>query len=74
MLHELFKILHAPPLEMLKNAWEQSRKEGQSRFSWIESERLRLDHEKRKAEDFVARSSPEHPYVYQLALENWKRS
>ncbi len=69
IVREVFKILKAPPLDTLKDALEESRRQKRLRLSWIEAERIRLNHERRRTEEFVDRSSPEHPYVYKHALD-----
>jgi len=51
ILRQVFKTLKTPPVEMLKSALEASRKKSLHELSWIESERERLGHEQRKAED-----------------------
>jgi hypothetical protein len=51
ILREIFKVLKAPPIEMLKSDLEASRSQKQTRLSWIESERVRLEREERSAEE-----------------------
>ena len=45
VLREVFKVLEAPPIDMLKSALAESRSQNETRLSWIESERERLAHE-----------------------------
>ncbi len=49
ILQEVFKVLKAPPIEMLRSSLEKSRRQKQSRASWIQAERERLAHEERMA-------------------------
>ena len=51
LLREVFKVLQAPPVGMIRAALEQSRSKIQTRLDWIESERARLAHEERLAEE-----------------------
>ena len=51
ILREIFKVLNAPPIELLKSALEESRKKNQTRLSSIESERERLAHEESIAQE-----------------------
>ena len=56
ILAEVFKMLKTPPLDMLMSALEASRRQERARLSWIESERERLEHEERKAQELMDRS------------------
>ena len=51
ILKEVFKLLETPPIDMLKSALEASRSEQQTRVSWIQAERERLEHEERIAQE-----------------------
>ena len=51
VLIEVFKVLKTPPLEMLKAALEESRAKQISHQNWIQSERERLRHEERRAQE-----------------------
>lgn len=69
ILREVFKVLKAPPLEILRSALEESRLRKGARISWISAERERLDWEIRKAQAFVESSRGSHPRVCTLALD-----
>ncbi len=69
ILTEVFKVLEAPPLEMLKAALEESRSQERSRLEWIESERERLAHEERIARDRAELSHGSLRRVHLDALE-----
>jgi len=69
ILAKLFKILESPPVEMLQAALEETRRQERTRLDWIESERERLGHEERKAQELVDRSYGKHPRVYDHAVE-----
>ena len=49
ILQEVFKVLKAPPLDMLQSALEKTRTEKQTRLDWIQAERERLAHQERVA-------------------------
>jgi DNA invertase Pin-like site-specific DNA recombinase len=51
ILRQVFKVLKAPPIDMLKAALKASRIKKQTRISRIESERERLAHEERSAQE-----------------------
>jgi DNA invertase Pin-like site-specific DNA recombinase len=51
ILAEVFKVLKTPPLEMLRTALEETRSQERARLNWIESERERLEHEERRAQE-----------------------
>src|SRR5262249_14948866 len=66
---EVLKVLKAPPLEMLKRALEASRTKNQARRDWIQSERERLAHEERVAEERAELARGKLQGVYFAALE-----
>ena len=66
---EVFAVLGAPPLDILKSALEASRQQEEGRRSWIKTERERLAHEQRKAEQLVDSSYGKHPQAYNHAVE-----
>ena len=51
ILREVFKVLQAPPVDLIRAALERSRSKIQSRLHWIQSERARLSHEEHLAEE-----------------------
>ncbi len=51
ILERVFKVLTTPPLEMIKAALEESRKQELAHRDWIAAERERLAHEERKARE-----------------------
>jgi len=69
ILAEAFKVLKTPPLDMLKAALEEAQSQEQKQLEWIESERERLEHEKRKAEDLVDRTYGKQPRVRDYAVD-----
>ena len=69
ILAEFFKVVEAPPLEMLKTALEQTRSHERSRLNWIESERERLAYEERRAQERAERTHDSLPRVSQDALQ-----
>jgi DNA invertase Pin-like site-specific DNA recombinase len=69
ILAEFFKVLEAPPLEMLKTALAETRSHEQSRLNWIESERERLAYEERRAQERAERTHDSLPRVSQDALQ-----
>ena len=68
VLAEVFKVLRAPPLEMLQAALEDSRKQERARVDWIESERERLEHEERRANERAELTRGSLPRVHFDAL------
>ena len=56
VLARVFKLLAAPPLKMLQEALEETRRQERTRLDWIESERERLKLEMRKAQELIDRS------------------
>ena len=68
ILREVFKILQAPPIDMIRAALEQSRSKIQTRLHWIESERERLAHEERLAEERAKLAAESFPRVQRAAL------
>jgi DNA invertase Pin-like site-specific DNA recombinase len=73
ILREVFKVLEAPPIEMLKSALDASRTEKQRRLDWIQSERERLAHEQRVAEERADLTRGSLPRVHRVALENLEK-
>jgi hypothetical protein len=69
VVREVLKVLKAPPIEMLKAALEASRTKKQARRDWIESERERLAHEERVAEERAELARGKLQRVYFAALE-----
>jgi DNA invertase Pin-like site-specific DNA recombinase len=69
VLREVFKVLKAPPLEMLKSALKGSKRREQTRLSWIESERERLCREERRAERRADLACDGLDHVYRDALK-----
>ena len=69
ILAEFFKVVEAPPLEMLKTALEETRSHERSRLNWIESERERLAYEERRAQERAERTHDSLPRVSQDALQ-----
>ena len=67
VLARVFKLLAAPPLEMLQEALEETRRQERTRLDWIESERERLKLEMRKAQELIDRSYGKHPRVCDYA-------
>ena len=71
ILAEVFRVLQAPPLQILKAALEETRSQERARLNWIRAERERIQHEKRKAHELVDRSYGKHPRVYDHAVEKF---
>lgn len=69
VLSEVFKVLKAPPLEMLKGALADSKSKELAHRNWIESERERLKHEEQKARERADLSRASMPRVYLDALQ-----
>jgi DNA invertase Pin-like site-specific DNA recombinase len=65
----VLSVLNAPPLELLREAHQESRRQLDSQRTWIESERERLANEKEKAMDLLNRSRLETPRIYQFAQD-----
>jgi DNA invertase Pin-like site-specific DNA recombinase len=68
VLRELFKVLKAPPLKILKTALKASKRREQTRLSWIESERERLRREERRARERADLTCDSLESVYRDAL------
>jgi DNA invertase Pin-like site-specific DNA recombinase len=68
ILREVFKVLNAPPIEVLKSALEESRKKKQTRQSWIQSERERLAREESLAQEQADLTRGKLPSVHFDAL------
>jgi DNA invertase Pin-like site-specific DNA recombinase len=73
VLAEVFKVLEAPPLEMLKSALEQTRKQEQRELQWIQSERERLAHEERIARERADFTRGSYERVHRDALEKLEK-
>src|SRR5262249_45664849 len=69
ILREVFRVLETPPLELLRAALAESRSQERTRLNWIESERERLDHEERKAQERADLTSGDLPRVHSDALQ-----
>jgi DNA invertase Pin-like site-specific DNA recombinase len=65
----VLSVLGAPPVELLREAHAESRRQLDSKRIWIESERERLANETEKALDLVNRSRLETPRVNQFARD-----
>jgi DNA invertase Pin-like site-specific DNA recombinase len=68
ILQEVFKILQAPPVGMIRAALEQSRSKIQTRLHWIKSERERLAHEERLADERAKLAQERFPRVHLAAM------
>jgi hypothetical protein len=68
ILQEVFKVLQAPPVDMIRAALEQSRSKIQTRLHWIESERERLAHEERLADERTKLAQESFPRVQRAAM------
>ena len=66
-------MLKAPPIDMLKAAFEASRTKKQTRSKWIESERERLAHEERSAEERADLTRGSLRLVHFAALEKLEK-
>ena len=73
ILRELFKVLKAPPIEILKSALEASRTKKQTRQDWIRSERERFAHEELVAQEHADACRGRFPQVYFRALEKLEK-
>jgi hypothetical protein len=73
VLAEVFKLLKTPPVEILRSALEATRRGEQARLSWIESERERLKHEERKAQELMDRSHGSRELVYNYAVDKLEK-
>jgi DNA invertase Pin-like site-specific DNA recombinase len=65
----VLSVLGAPPLELLREAHAESRRQLDSQRTWIESQRERLANEREKALDLLNRSRLETPRIYQFAQD-----
>jgi hypothetical protein len=68
ILAEVFKVLGAPPVEMLRTALEETQNQERVRLDWIEAERQRLDHEERRARERADLTHGDLPLVHRDAL------
>lgn len=73
VLAAVFKVLDAPPLEMLQAALEETRNQELARLHWIESERERLSHEERIARERADFTRGSLERVHRDALEKLER-
>ena len=73
VLAAVFKVLEAPPLEMLQAALEETRNQELARLHWIESERERLSHEERIARERADFTRGSLERVHRDALEKLER-
>ena len=73
VLAAVFKVLEAPPLEMLQAALEETRNQEVARLHWIESERERLAHEERIARERADFTRGSLERVHRDALEKLER-
>jgi hypothetical protein len=71
VLARVFKLLAAPPLEMLQKALAETQRQERTRLDWIKSERERLNLEMRKAQELIERSYNKHESVYDYAAEKF---
>jgi DNA invertase Pin-like site-specific DNA recombinase len=71
VLARVFKLLAAPPLKMLQEALEETRRHERTHLDWIESERERLNLEMRKAQKLIERSYDKNDSVYDYAAEKF---
>jgi DNA invertase Pin-like site-specific DNA recombinase len=69
VVREVFRVLETPPLEILQAALAASRSQERTRLNWVESERERLDHEERKAQERADLTRGELPRVHRDALQ-----
>ena len=69
ILREVFRALETPPLEILRSALEESRNQERTRANWNQSERERLDHEERKAQERADLTRGDLPRVHRDALQ-----
>ena len=69
VLDDVFKVLETPPLEMLRAALEESRSQERARLDWVDSERERLEHEERRAQERVDRTHDGLPRSHRDALQ-----
>jgi hypothetical protein len=74
ILAAVFRVLETPALEMLRAAMDESRSRELTRHKWIESERERLRHEERKAQERADLTRGNLPRVYLDALEKTRKS
>ena len=66
-------MLKTPPIAMLKSALEASRKKKQIRLKWVESERERLTHEERNAQERAELTRASLRRVHLDALEKLEK-
>ena len=69
ILREVFKVLKAPLVEMLKSALKASRHETRTRLSWIASERERLRRQEQAAQERAELTRGGLPCLYFDALQ-----
>ena len=73
VISEVFKILAAPPIDMLRAALKESRSQERARLEWIDSERERLTHEERAARERADLTRSSLPRVHLDALEKLEK-
>jgi DNA invertase Pin-like site-specific DNA recombinase len=73
VLAEVFKVLKTPPLEMLKAAIQETRRQERTRLNWIESETERLAHDERRAQERVELTHTGYRRVHLDALEKLEK-
>ena len=66
---EVLRVLRTPPVELLREALQESRKAKERRKDWIQAEKERFKHEQEKALEHLDRSLGESPRVYTHAQQ-----
>jgi hypothetical protein len=69
---EVLKALRTPPLALLREALQESRRKEERRKDWIQAERERYKYETEMAQDRMDRSSGEYPRVYAHAQQKFE--
>ena len=72
--NSVLSVLGSPPIELLREAQNESRRHLSVRRAWIDSERERLLNEKDNALDLLHRSRVETPRVYQFAQDKLEQA
>ena len=72
--NSVLSVLGSPPVELLREAQDESRRHVSVRRAWIDSERERLLNEKDNALDLLHRSRVETPRVYQFAQDRLEQA
>ncbi|MEX0802447.1 MAG: recombinase family protein [Candidatus Binatia bacterium] len=73
IVREVFKVLKAPPIEMLNSALKASHRKKQTRLDWIRSERERLAREESIAQERADVTRGRLPSVHFDALEKLEK-